>query len=93
MTRTLPLVGLIEIAMRAGVRRPVASMWRTRYPDTFPEPVAELAIGPVFWWPDVAQWLSATGRKTDADWSREDVVNQWGERTNNVSRPATRGRR
>lgn len=63
--KPLPLAGLIEIATRAGVRRPVVSMWRTRYQD-FPAPVSELAVGPVFWWPDVAAWLQATGRRYDA---------------------------
>ena len=86
MAKTLPLVGLIDIAMRAGVRRPVVSVWRTRYPD-FPAPVAVLAVGPVFWWPDVARWLTATGRQVDAGWTRQDVVSGWGSQTNTVTRP------
>ena len=68
--KPLPLVGLIEIARRAGVRRPVVSDWRRRHAD-FPRPVAELAVGPVFWWPDVERWLVATGRSTDQD--RTDI--------------------
>ena len=52
----LPLVGYFEISMRAGVKRPVVTMWRTRY-DTFPRPVAELHNGPIFWWPQVKAWL------------------------------------
>lgn len=76
MAKTLPLVGLMEIAMRAGVRRPVVSVWRTRY-DDFPAPVAVLAVGPVFWWPDVASWLTATGRQVDANWSRDEVTVPW----------------
>jgi hypothetical protein len=44
----LPLVGYMEIAQRAGVRRPVVSQWRSRK-DDFPEPVAELHIGPIWW--------------------------------------------
>lgn len=68
--RPLPLVGLIEIARRAGVRRPVVSDWRRRHAD-FPKPVAELAVGPVFWWPDVERWLVATGRSTNQD--RADI--------------------
>jgi hypothetical protein len=43
----LPLVGLIEIARRAGVRRNTINSWRDRHPE-FPRPVAELKIGPVF---------------------------------------------
>lgn len=66
------LVGLIEIAMRAGVQRPVVSTWRTRHAD-FPRPLTELAIGPIFWWPDIERWLTATGRKADATLSREDI--------------------
>ena len=71
-TEPLPLVGLIEIAMRAGVQRPAVSMWRKRHED-FPVPVAELKVGPVFWWPDVAAWLRASGREVDADWSAEQI--------------------
>lgn len=69
----LPIVGLIEICMAAGVKRTAVSAWRKRHPD-FPEPVAELATGPIFWWPDVADWLTRTGRRTDAGWTREQVV-------------------
>src|SRR5207244_4361242 len=49
--KRLPLVGLIEIARRSGVRRGVVTDWRRLHPD-FPSPVAQLKIGPVFWWPD-----------------------------------------
>lgn len=62
--KPLPLAGLIEIARRAGVRRPVVSTWRSRYTD-FPRPVADLEVGPVFWWPDVERWLLATDRQSD----------------------------
>lgn len=61
-----PLVGLIEIAQRAGVQRPVVSTWRSRYPD-FPVPIRELHVGPVFWWPQVKAWLAATGRRYDCE--------------------------
>jgi hypothetical protein len=44
--RRWDLVGLMEIAMRAGVQRPVVLAWRTRYADC-PTPVAELAVGPI----------------------------------------------
>lgn len=71
--RNLPLVGLIEIAQRAGVQRPVVSMWRTRHVD-FPRPVKELHVGPVFWWPEVQSWLKQTGRSWDADWTVEQVM-------------------
>jgi hypothetical protein len=35
--------------------------WRRRYPD-FPKPVARLAIGYVWAWPDVEHWARKTGR-------------------------------
>lgn len=58
----LPLVGLKEIAQRAGLKRTsVVANWRTRY-DDFPDTVADLGCGPVFWWPQVEQWLRETGR-------------------------------
>jgi hypothetical protein len=72
---TLPLVGLIEVAQRAGVARPTVSSWRTRpIVPPFPQPVAELAVGPVFWWPAVREWLEATGRRHDVNLSRSEVV-------------------
>ena len=61
MTLPMPLVGYIEIAQRAGVHRAVVTVWRRRHED-FPAPVAELKVGPVWWWPDVEKWLTRTGR-------------------------------
>jgi hypothetical protein len=68
----LDLVGLTEIAMRAGVRKPVVSMWRSRH-ESFPEPSAMLATGAVWFWPDVEKWLTDTGRETNAGWTVEQV--------------------
>jgi hypothetical protein len=68
----LPLVGLTEIAQRAGVQKPVVAMWRSRH-ESFPAPVAELRTGAVFWWPEVQVWLQATGRRWDADLTIDDV--------------------
>lgn len=68
----LILVGLTEIAMRAGVQKPVVAMWRTRHPD-FPAPLAELQTGPVWDWADVKAWLIETGRRTNARWTLEQV--------------------
>jgi hypothetical protein len=76
VAKKLPLVGLTEIAMRAGVQKPAVAMWRTRYADTehpFPEEVADLHAGVVFWWPSVKTWLIATGRRWDAGWTLEQV--------------------
>lgn len=68
----MPLVGLTEIAQRAGVQKAAVSMWRTRH-ETFPEPVADLHCGPVFWWPSVEQWLKATNRPHDRQLSVAEV--------------------
>lgn len=50
------LVGVSEIAARAG--RPINTVqsWRRRNPD-FPVPVAQLATGPVWLWPAVSRWI------------------------------------
>lgn len=66
------LVGLTEIAQRAGVQKPVVAMWRVR-DQTFPESVADLRVGAIFWWPDVQVWLTRTGRRSDAGWTIEQV--------------------
>ena len=56
------LVGVSEIARRLGVGRTQAvHMWRKRHAD-FPQPVAVLDMGLVFYWPDVERWAKATGR-------------------------------
>ena len=72
LMENLPLVGYLEIAQRAGVQRNVVTMWRSRDLG-FPEPVAELRVGPVWWWPDVQDWLESTGREFDANLSLEEV--------------------
>ena len=61
----LPLVGVAEIAARAGVQNSTVCNWRQRYAardPRFPASVLELAMGPIFWWPDVEQWLTASGK-------------------------------
>ncbi|GAA2321731.1 hypothetical protein GCM10010149_88510 [Nonomuraea roseoviolacea subsp. roseoviolacea] len=68
----LPLVGYIEICQRAGIRRPGINSWIQRYPE-FPRPVATLQIGPVWWWPDVKEWLIKTGRRHDENWTVDQV--------------------
>jgi hypothetical protein len=75
----LPLVGLTEIAQRAGVQKPVVSMWRTRHKD-FPEVVSNLHAGPVWLWPEVEKWLRESGRRTDAGWTLEQVNPSRGQR-------------
>ena len=56
------LVGATEIADRLGLKLPqTVRDWRRRY-DDFPQPVATLAMGHVWHWPDVERWARATGR-------------------------------
>lgn len=50
------MVGVAEIAARAGVRADTVQHWRLRY-DDFPEPADELAMGPVWFWADVEPWI------------------------------------
>ena len=54
------VVSVAEIALRAG--RPVSSIqsWRRRHAD-FPAPLARLAAGPVWMWPQVQAWIDARG--------------------------------
>lgn len=60
-TEAMELVSVSEIASRA--RRPISTVqsWRRRHRD-FPRPVASLAAGPVWRWPNVERWIS--GRST-----------------------------
>jgi len=60
------LVGAAEIADRLGVARGVVGDWRRRYdagsPTPFPDPVAALTMGNVWYWPHVRDWALATNR-------------------------------
>lgn len=67
MTNETPeLVGMKEIAARLDVPRTTASMWHARRATTgFPEPVADLRMGPVFDWHAVKAWFEEkTGAKS-----------------------------
>lgn len=50
------LVGIAEIAEMAGVSGSAVSNWRNRY-DDFPNSVADLRMGPVFFRASVEKWL------------------------------------
>lgn len=52
------VVGVTEIAERAGVKANTVHKWRHRY-VTFPRPFAELAQGPVWDWAKVEAWMAA----------------------------------
>ena len=63
-----PLAGLAEVAGLAGVSRQRAGQI-TAHPD-FPEPIARLAMGPVWLKSDVAKFLDTprkAGRRPKAD--------------------------
>lgn len=55
------LVGIAEIAARAGVKPDTVHAWRHRHPS-FPAPASRLAMGPVWRWGDVAAWLALPRR-------------------------------
>jgi hypothetical protein len=56
------LVGATEIAARLGLTQSrVVHQWRQRHVD-FPAPIATLAMGMVWAWPDVERWARMTGR-------------------------------
>lgn len=59
------IVSVTEIAQRAGTTPGTVHSWRRRHGD-FPAPLAELAVGPVWSWPDVEAWIAQprpTGRR------------------------------
>lgn len=55
------LVSSVEIADRLGVKRMTVHQWRQRNVG-FPDPLAQLAIGPVWDWADVEAWAKASRR-------------------------------
>ena len=57
MVDRLELVGTDEIAKIAGVGRSAVSNWKRRYENTFPEPVALLAVGEIYLKSDIMRWL------------------------------------
>ena len=57
----LDLVGVLDIAARAGVTSDAIHKWRDRHPD-FPPPEATVSDRPVWQWSEVEAWLRATGR-------------------------------
>src|SRR5262249_37204819 len=56
------IVGINEIATMAGVSSQAVANWRVRAPD-FPQPLRELASGPVFRRSQVRAWLKLKNRK------------------------------
>lgn len=67
----MDLLGVTEIAERAGVKLDTVQKWRQRHLD-FPKPVAELAMGPVWEWSDVELWLAKERRPGRPRVARDD---------------------
>ena len=59
------LVGISEIAAMAGVSAQAVANWRVRSAD-FPQPLKELAAGPVFRHTQIRAWLKRNNRKLGA---------------------------
>jgi hypothetical protein len=53
------LVGVAEVAKAYGVSAQAVSNWRKREPDTCPEPIRFLAMGPVW---DIRDWKRIRSR-------------------------------
>lgn len=68
------LVSVAEVAARAGRSTNTVQSWRRRHRD-FPAPVATLAAGPVWTWPDIAQWIDArSARRSSANVARGPML-------------------
>ncbi len=70
------LIDLAGVARLAGVQRPVASMWRSRFaaaPDPFPEPIADEGDRPRFDAEQIADWLARTGHGNNPE-ARADAA-------------------
>lgn len=60
------LVGATEIAKKLGLGSPQRVRdWKGRYPD-FPVPVAGLAMGDVWNWPEVEAWYKQAVKRNPA---------------------------
>ncbi len=69
-TEPVLLIDLTGVARLADVRRPVVSMWRSRFAasdDPFPASVAESHGRPQFDMHEVAEWLARTAKGNNAD--------------------------
>ncbi|MCI0581412.1 MAG: hypothetical protein L0227_00715 [Chloroflexi bacterium] len=55
------LVSMTEVAERLGTTAGTVRSWRVRHRD-FPAASTTLAIGPVWWWSDIARWAARKRR-------------------------------
>jgi hypothetical protein len=60
------IVGISEIAEDCGVSKQAVNNWRSRF-DDWPEPVAELKMGAIYWWLDVTAFLLRHPRLADPE--------------------------
>src|SRR5699024_1939169 len=70
-------VSLPDIAATAHVRRPVVSIWRSRYAhgtDPFPAPIAHVGQQPFFAASDVVEWMSRRNLGNNPDFGIEIAV-------------------
>lgn len=55
------LVAAMEISKRAQVSHSAVSNWAKRH-DSFPDPIATLSTGRIWYWPKIETWLKKTKR-------------------------------
>ena len=62
MVVQVEIVGITDIAERAGVKRDTVTKWIDRH--EFPQSAGTVSGRPWWWWHEVRAWLIETGRKT-----------------------------
>lgn len=70
-------VSLTDIAEVAGVRRPVVSVWRSRYPagpGAFPEPCERRGTQLMFRADEVASWIERTGLGNNGEFTTDVMI-------------------
>lgn len=72
MLLRVQLVGVPEIAARAGVQPDTVRKWRQRHRD-FPAPLTNLAAGPVWSWSAVDRWMRTHSAASANEQSREPL--------------------
>lgn len=69
MAQELRVAGLAEVAGLLGVSKRTATRYTTR--EDFPQPAAQLAMGPIWWIEDVEDWSRTTPIRRGRPPSRE----------------------
>ena len=65
MERTAPVVGPQELALLLNVNR--QRVYQLSQKDGFPAPMAELAMGKIWWLHDIQAWAEQKGRILNSD--------------------------